>query len=243
MFRENRLRRGIRLFDHPLLDWASRVHPVLPALFWGPLSVGGIAWGLWSGFPVELAVGLLAAGYLSWIVSEYFIHRWFFHFRPRATWLKRLFYYVHEHHHRYQEFDRLLAPPLLSLSLGAVSVGLFYVLIGRTMGFAAMCVFGGGFGIGYLIYDYTHLYIHFARPKSRWGRFLRRCHLEHHFARPDRWFCISLPWLDFVFRTNARPQDLSRHLEEPAPDDDALPCRVRDYEAEQRVDSASSLGL
>lgn len=201
MLRENKLDRGIRLFDSPWLDALSRVHPALPGLFYGPLCLTGIAWGLWLGTPVLSACGWLLGGYAFWTLSEYLIHRFLFHFHPRNPRLQEMFYYIHEHHHRYQEKDRLLAPPLLSVTFMLVFLALFYATIGTTMGAGPMLVFSAGFGLGYLAYDYTHYYIHFARPASRHGRFLRRCHLQHHFARPDRWFCVSCPWVDFLFGT------------------------------------------
>lgn len=206
---ERLLRRGIRLFKHPVLDWASRAHPLLPALLWGPLVIAFFWYGVASiASKGTIAIGLLI-GFCAWILTEYAIHRWFFHFRPRSAAARRFFYYVHEHHHRYQEWDRLLAPPMLSLSIAAVLLPAIYLTVGRWLGLPLMCVFLTGYSVGYLVYDYTHLYLHFARPRTRWGRYLRRCHLEHHFARPDRWFCISFPPLDFLFLTHRRRSEPS----------------------------------
>ena len=60
----------------------------------------------------------------------------------------------------------------------------------------------GGFLIGYLGYDYTHYATHFVRPKTRIGKGLRKRHLQHHFACPDRWYGVSSPLWDYVFRTH-----------------------------------------
>ena len=195
------LDRGIRLFRHPILDWGSRVHPALPALFWGPLAGGAIIWAAAVERAVWAALGWAALGFATWLLFEYAIHRWFFHFRPSRPWMQRLFYLVHEHHHRYQERDRLLAPPLLSLPIAAACWGLFYLTIGRWSGLPAVAASFGGFILAYLVYDYTHFYVHFGRPRTRWGRYVRRCHLQHHFSTPDTWYCISWPWVDYLFRT------------------------------------------
>jgi len=235
--RPQTLDRGIPLFENRLLDWGSRIHPSMPLLFWGPISLGALVIAAlsdltWIGF-----LGWSAAGYLCWVATEYSVHRWFFHFRPRTLWLRRWLYLVHEHHHRYLERDRLLAPPLLSLSIGAVFIGSFLATIGPVVGLDAVWAFGGGFGTAYLVYDYTHYRIHFVRPRTRWGRYLRRCHLEHHFRSPDRWFCISWPWFDYLMRTQGgdlRRDRTSPHAAAADWDDESLPPMVRRYEMQGR---------
>ena len=240
--RPNTLDRGIRLFEHPLLDWGSRVHPALPGLFCGPVAVAALAASVRYDLG-PLAIGAwFVAGYAAWMFAEYALHRWFFHFRPRSARLQRVFYVVHEHHHRYQERDRLLAPPLMSLSIGAIFVGAFFLAVAPWVGYGPMWAFAAGFCVSYLVYDYTHYFIHFAKPRTRWGRFVRRCHLEHHFSTPDRWFCISFPPLDYLFGTQrrvgtrsdvARPQHDDRDRDDRHRDDwsrDGLPPLVRRFE-------------
>jgi dihydroceramide fatty acyl 2-hydroxylase len=231
------LDRGIRLFRHPILDWGSRVHPALPALFWGPLATTAFVWSILAELTVATALGWATAGFGVWIFFEYAIHRWFFHFRPSRAWMQRLFYLVHEHHHRYQERDRLLAPPLLALPIAATCLGLFYLTVGRWAGLAAVGALFGGFIFAYLVYDYTHFYVHFGRPRTRWGRYVRRCHLQHHFSTPDTWYCISWPWLDYLFRTQGGRRR-SEGLEEgdmpydvfDSWSDEGLPPMVREHE-------------
>lgn len=227
------LDRGIPLFENRWLDWGSRIHPSVPLLFWGPISLGAIVVATFGDLSWFGVLSWSAAGYLTWILAEYSVHRWFFHFRPRSLILRRLFYLVHEHHHRYLERDRLLAPPLMSLSIGAVFIGLFFVILGPLVGLDAVWAFGGGFGAAYLAYDYTHYFIHFSRPRTRWGRFLRRCHLEHHFRTPDRWYCISWPWFDYLFRTERSGRVkavVSSYADAHVWDDESLPEMVRRYE-------------
>lgn len=241
MLREHRLDRGLRVFRNPFLDWVSRAPPAVPGLLWGPLAAAALAYGVYSGLGRGKCAGLFGGGFVAWLFAEYLIHRWIFHFQPRPGRLRRLYYYIHEHHHRYQEWDRLLAPPLMSLSIGAILIAAISLTLGRILDAGGVCVFSSGLALGYLVYDYTHLYIHFARPRTRWGRFVRRCHLEHHFARPDCWFCISFPWLDYLFRTHRRndgsmPAMNAGH----AADDPAdLPQLVRDFEASLATASSS----
>lgn len=236
--------RGIRLFEHPLLDWGSRVHPALPLLFWGPISLGLIVRALWGSTSAGAVAVSVVVGFFGWFLAEYAIHRWFFHFRPRSLRMRRLFYLVHEHHHRYQERDRLLAPPLMSLAIGGM-LALAFLAVMPWIGVDVMLAFAGGFAAGYLCYDYTHYLIHFARPRTRWGRYVRRCHLEHHFSTPERWFCISIPWVDYLFGTaGLRGPKSSRPEIEPHDlwDDESLPPLVRAYEAEEHHKQTVSPG-
>ncbi|MGE0432257.1 MAG: sterol desaturase family protein [Planctomycetota bacterium] len=237
--KENRLDRGIRLFDNPILDFMSRVHPLLPVSFWLPVAVVFSVYAVgYAEVPLPWLnlLWLIPAGYVVWCFSEYWIHRWFFHFQPKAKWLKQMFYYVHEHHHRYQEKDRLLAPPLMSLPIFFAYCGIFYGAVGTWAGLAPACAMMTGFIIGYLIYDYIHLYTHFAKPKTQLGKMFRRLHLQHHFARPDRWYGISCPWVDYLFGTYSRKGEKSlnskdnRGAEVHYFGDDELPPKVQEYE-------------
>ena len=61
--------------------------------------------------------------------------------------------------------------------------------------------FFAGFVVGYLFYDGTHYYVHHFVPTTRWGKFLRRHHMTHHFADHDGGFGVSSPLWDLIFRT------------------------------------------
>ncbi len=77
-------------------------------------------------------------------------------------------------------------------------------LTGRPYDSPAVFPFFGGFTIGYLMYDYIHFHTHFGQSRSRLAKSLRRRHLQHHFACPDRLYGVSSPLWDYVFRTHLR---------------------------------------
>ena len=189
---------NVRAFDNPVLERPSRVHPAVPACVWGPIALGII----YFGYHRDLSAGAVAltsiAGVAAWTLAEYFLHRWAFHWQPNNPRLRKLVYPIHGLHHDYQEWDRLVAPPLLAVPLWFAFLGLFWLALGSPWVFP----FLGGFTIGYLVYDYTHFYTHFGRPRSRIGKGLRRRHLQHHFACPDRWYGVSSPLWDYVFCTH-----------------------------------------
>ncbi len=200
-----------RAFENPILERLSRIHPVVPVCIWGPIAVGLVTLGTIRGVGVGATAGLFGLGVLVWTLTEYLLHRWVFHWQPTNPALRKAFYPVHQLHHDYQEWDRLVAPPLMAVPIWMSFLGLFYWLLGTPTLFP----FFAGFTIGYLGYDYVHLYTHFARPKSAIGKGLRRRHLQHHHACPDRWYGVSSPLWDYVFRTHVpkgeRPAAVGNH--------------------------------
>lgn len=193
-----RRKQQVRAFENPVLERLSRIHPAWPLCLWVPVSAALIVIGAREGMPPLAIAAWVLAGVATWTLAEYALHRWVFHWVPSDPRLRRMFYPVHELHHDVQEWDRLVAPPLMSVPLFVLSLLLFRVVLGAP----AAWPFLGGFTIGYLLYDYIHLYTHFVKPSTRIGKGLRRRHLQHHFACPDRWYGISSPLWDFVFRTH-----------------------------------------
>lgn len=188
----------VRAFENPILERLSRVHPALPISIWGPVAAGLIYLGHYMGVSLAGVAGLTIAGLVSWTLAEYMLHRYVFHWEPRTPALRKMFYPLHQLHHDVQEWDRLVAPPLLAVPVWMTFLGLFW----WTLGMPTIFPFFGGFTIGYLTYDYIHFHTHFGTPRSRIGRALRRRHLQHHFACHDRWYGVSSPFWDFVFRTH-----------------------------------------
>ncbi len=198
MRKASRIDQKVRAFDNPLLEKLSRIHPAVPVCFWGPVSLVLLWLGYRRGIDLPTVAGLSLLGVVGWTLVEYALHRWIFHWQPSSARLRRLLYPVHELHHDAQEWDRVVAPLLMSIPLGGTLFALFRLVIG----WPEVLPFFGGFVIGYLAYDYVHLYTHFGHPRSPIGKGLRRRHLQHHFAFPDRWFGVSSPLWDYVFRTH-----------------------------------------
>jgi sterol desaturase/sphingolipid hydroxylase (fatty acid hydroxylase superfamily) len=188
----------VRAFDNDFLEKMSRIHPAVPICVWGPISLGSIYLGFRDGFSVPRVASLSLAGLFVWTLVEYILHRWIFHWQPRSPRLRDRFYPVHQLHHDVQEWDRIVAPPLMAVPLVVILLGIVWLCLGQPTVFP----FFGGFLIGYLVYDYTHYATHYVRPLTWIGKGLRRRHLQHHFACPDRWYGVSSPLWDYVFRTH-----------------------------------------
>jgi len=191
-------KQSVRAFDNPLLERLSRVHPGFPICVWGPIALGLIVLGGWLGLGIPALLGLVASGFVIWTLTEYLLHRFVFHWEPRNPGLRKALYPIHQLHHDVQEWDRLVAPPLMAVPMWLAFLGLFWLGLGSPTIFP----FFAGFTIGYLSYDYVHLFTHFGTPRTWIGKGLRRRHLQHHFACHDRWYGVSSPFWDYVFRTH-----------------------------------------
>lgn len=195
--RADRLRASPPMFDSALMDRFTRVHvAVVPALF-VPIVVACAAFAL-RRLGAASVVVWTATGYVTWTLSEYWLHRLVFHFEPARGLGARLHWMLHGVHHDHPNDPlRLVMPPSASLPMGAAFVALFAVALPAGQSWAL----SAGFFTGYLGYDLTHFYVHHARPRTRVGRRLRELHMRHHFQDDTTAFGVSAPWWDRVFGT------------------------------------------
>ena len=189
------------LFENRFLDFFSRIHPAVPALIFGPLIVALLVLGERDGQGGLELVGLACAGLVLWTFSEYWLHRKVFHWDPDHPLGHRLHFIIHGIHHDHpNDRLRLVMPPGASIPLAALFFGLFWLLVGIP---TALPLFAG-FLIGYLLYDYTHYYLHHVVPQSALGKRLREQHMRHHFQDHRFGYGVSSPLWDIVFRTLPR---------------------------------------
>ena len=201
------LRASPALFSSRWLDRLTRVRPVVPPLVFGPAAVGLVVVGALrlSGLVV---VGLVAAGYGVWTLTEYWVHRVVFHLEPRSRVGRRVHFVIHGVHHDHPNDPlRLVMPPVVSVPAAAV----FFALFAAAVGLPAAFPLTGGFYGGYLAYDMLHFALHHRRPRSRLGRLLHRHHMRHHFQDDSRGYGVSAPWWDHVFRTAPTRHRTERH--------------------------------
>ena len=87
-------------------------------------------------------------------------------------------------------------PVVVTLPIAALILATSWVLLdGGSLPWDA------GFMHGYLAYDMLHSAIHRGVLGTPLGRFIRRHHLQHHYATPDRRFGVSSPLWDLIFGT------------------------------------------
>jgi len=197
---------SLRIFPSDLLELLSHVPWWLVPIVWVPavavlavLAVGPL------GVPAFRVLLLALVGVALWTLLEYVLHRFVFHYRPRSAFGRRLHFLAHGIHHL-DPWDRtrLVFPPLAALPIAG---SVFLALHGATLLLAPAEATGTavalmvGVLVGYVVYDMTHYYTHHARPKGRWGKFLKAYHLAHHHKWPERMYGVSQPLWDLVFRT------------------------------------------
>ena len=198
------LRASPPMFESRLLDFFSRVHPIVPVLVFVPVIVAMIVWSL-DQVTLLATLALVIGGYALWTLFEYWLHRIVFHFEPADGLGARLHWIIHGVHHEHPNDPlRLVMPPAVSVPLAALVFGVLYLIFGERYAPAL----GAGFFAGYLVYDMLHYYLHHFTPHGRLGRMLRERHMRHHFQDDTRGFGISAPYWDEVFRTS--PRDRAR---------------------------------
>src|SRR3712207_2315724 len=169
MRRSDVLQASPPLFDSPLLDRLTPVHPAVAVLLFAPV----IAWLLVlaisrNGAGTTLAVAAL--GYVFWTLTEYWLHRVVFHYEPEDGWGARLHWMIHGVHHDHPNDPlRLVMPPSASIPLALLILGAIWLAAGSMHAPAV----AAGFFAGYLIYDEMHYALHHHTPKSRLGKWLR----------------------------------------------------------------------
>lgn len=191
----------IRLFENPLLERLTRARPLTVALVWGA-AIGGIAG--WSAALPEVTLGTASAwamaGCAAWTLFEYALHRYIFHWAPESAWGRRLVFLIHGCHHAQPEDpERAVMPLLASAPLALLLFAATLALVPAPWGGVAFA----GFLAGYLHYDLTHWACHQAKPRTGWGRMVKRHHLRHHYADADysgNWG-VGTPVWDRVFGT------------------------------------------
>lgn len=187
-----------RLFDNTLLDKLSRVHWTVPLYVYLPvISVLVCLSFVEAG--VTAAIGWMIFGYAAWTLTEYFGHRYLFHWQIPGPLGKRLHFLIHGVHHDHPNDPlRLVMPVLLSGPILLLAFGVIALLFGFPLTWPVLA----GFTMGYLAYDMVHYHVHHREPTTRFGRMLRRVHMLHHFRDHDRGFGVSAPWWDYVFGTS-----------------------------------------
>ncbi|WP_081847714.1 sterol desaturase family protein [Parasaccharibacter apium] len=139
------------------------------------------------------------AGIPIWLVTEYVLHRFVFHFRSNNKKIQRLIYIFHGNHHIQPNHPyRTLMPIIVTLPVGLLIWFLFSLSLGLGRGSALFL----GFYAGYTFYDCMHFATHNFRmkrfPLSLW----KKHHLFHHYRTEEHNYSISFPWLDRLFRTH-----------------------------------------
>lgn len=191
--------KSIRLFKSSFLEWFTHIHPSTPFILWLPV-VGFLFYSGMTEYSLTFVTSflLVIAGAFVWTFAEYTLHRYLFHFKPFGPISERIIYLFHGiHHDTPNDPTRLVMPPVISISLAIP----FYFFFGLLLSDAYLQPFFAGFLLGYLAYDFMHYAIHHFKMTSKWGQYLKKYHMVHHFADHDAKWGVSSPLWDIIFKS------------------------------------------
>jgi hypothetical protein len=154
-------------------------------------------------------------------LTEWVIHVFLLHFRPRVVLGRRVDPLVarkHRAHHRDPK-----DPELVFIPLPVLGVSVVLAVVGYGAGFGALRPAVMALAVSYamlLTYEWTHFLIHSSyRPRHVFYRGLWRAHRLHHYRNEHYWFGVTVHLGDRLLRTY------------PARDDVPLSTTVRSLDA------------
>lgn len=196
---------SIRIFKNPILESFTHVHPIVPLLLWTPIIIFLFYYGInVQQVSLNELIVLFFAGLVLWTFTEYVLHRFVFHWNAKSAAGKYFVFLFHGlHHDDPQDPTRLVMPPVPAILLS----GALYLIFSLIFPAKYLQVLMGYFMIGYLCYDYIHYATHHFSMTSKVGKYLRKYHLQHHYAGEQSKYGVSSPFWDYVFKTTTGPKD------------------------------------
>ncbi|RNI21874.1 sterol desaturase family protein [Rufibacter latericius] len=186
-----------RMFKADWMEALSKVHFTVPLYIYVPV----ICFLIWDALfrqhlsPLSFA-GYYALGLVVWTLSEYLLHRFVFHFVPKAPWALRLHFIFHGVHHDYpNDAKRLVMPPSASIPMATV----LYLFFGLFLNGGSLHAFFAAFLTGYLVYDISHYALHHFNFKSEFWKNLKKHHMLHHYSDATKGYGVSSALWDKVF--------------------------------------------
>lgn len=196
----------IRLFKSDFLEFFTHITPTAVLIIWSPVVIFFITRAILNenlfANPVLIPTAILL-GIVFWSFTEYILHRFLFHFRPKNAAQERIAFLFHGVHHAQPQCKtRLVMPPAVSIPMALIFYFLFWLIFNQwlNIGYWADPLFAG-FMIGYLAYDLIHYATHHLPLHGKVLKFLKRHHMYHHMRTPDARFGVSSAFWDIVFKT------------------------------------------
>jgi sterol desaturase/sphingolipid hydroxylase (fatty acid hydroxylase superfamily) len=188
-----------RIFQSPVLEALTKTHIAVPlVIFYGIGAASGYVAVHILHLHLFATLSLYLAGALFFTLIEYTAHRKLYHMgtagSPRKVRMQYVMHGVHHDHPR--DKKRLALPPVVSVVLASLFMGLFYLLLGDS-GIA----FGGGFMTGYATYLMVHYAVHTMNPPKNIFGVLWKHHNLHHYVGDSGAFGVSSPLWDHIFGT------------------------------------------
>lgn len=189
---------SIRMFEADWMEALSKIPYWVPMAIFLPLFAWMSITAVNDGLGVSLWLACFAGGLAIWTATEYFLHRFLFHWTPPGKIGERLHFIWHGVHHDHpNDALRLVMPPSVSVPL---AYG-FWCLFGLVFADATLKGVFSGFILGYVVYDTLHYALHHHAFEHRLFKALKKNHMQHHFVSGATGYGVSSPLWDVIMRT------------------------------------------
>lgn len=171
------------------------------------LIISGAGFSIWRG-PTLLTALFFLVGLVTFAFSEYLTHRFFFHLKaPKNPLFLKFMKRIHYDHHSDPNDLKLLFLPLwYSLPNFFILSLLFFFLSNN---FELTIAFGTGLMAMLLVYEWKHYVAHRPiKPKTKFGRWVKKVHILHHYKNENFWYGVSTPFADYLFGTFRDEKDV-----------------------------------
>lgn len=159
---------------------------------------------------IRLAWPAILLGGALFYATEYSTHRFLFHAQPsRFAWVRAKQHRLHyDHHIDPQRLDLLFLPLWYVVPQLAITTLLGWLVLGTRDRALALDL---GAMLALLHYEWVHFIAHLPyRPRTPWGRWMKKYHLWHHFKNEKLWFGVSNPLGDYAGGTWRDPDEVER---------------------------------
>lgn len=190
---------SVRMFQNNFLESFSKVHWTVPMIAYLPVVLIFAYKGIVEpDMTVLMFVGMFIVGLISWTLFEYVLHRWIFHYVPKAKWALRLHFIFHGVHHDYpNDVKRLVMPLSVSIPL---ALGVYFALR-AFMPPVYLYPFFSAFVLGYVFYDTVHYALHHFNFKGEVWKKIKKHHMLHHYSDSTKGFGVSSELWDKVLNS------------------------------------------
>ena len=190
---------SVRMFKNNFLESFSKVHWTIPMIAYLPVVLFFAYKGVIEpNMTTLLFIGMFIIGIISWTLFEYVLHRWIFHYVPKAKWALRLHFIFHGVHHDYpNDVKRLVMPLSVSIPL---ALGVYFALR-AFMPPVYLYPFFSAFVLGYIFYDTVHYALHHFNFKGEVWKKIKKHHMLHHYSDSTKGFGVSSELWDKVLNS------------------------------------------
>ena len=160
----------------------------------------GFSISIWRGLTLGTLI-FLFVGMLTFAISEYLTHRFLFHLKaPKNPYFLKFLKRIHYDHHIDPNNLKLLFLPLWYSLPNFMIISLVFYSFSESSKYTI--AFGTGLLVMLLIYEWKHYVAHRPiKPKTNFGRWVKKVHILHHYKNENYWFGVSTPFADYLFGT------------------------------------------